>query len=73
MIREEDVFPVAGFNNSIKAIKTKEFRAPKKGEFYISGAIPMAYKAYEDLDDSYRIAKIVKVKKVVTYELIETS
>lgn len=33
-----------------------EFRPPRKGEFYLSGAIPCAYRAPNDLLTSYRIA-----------------
>jgi len=41
------------------AIPTGEFREPKKGEYFISGAEPMAYLAYNDLSMKYHIAKIV--------------
>jgi len=40
------------------AVKTNEFRAPKKGEYYLSGAVPFAYKAPNDLSTKYRIMKI---------------
>lgn len=30
---------------------------PKKGEFYVSGALPMAYKARADLSTRYTIVK----------------
>jgi hypothetical protein len=33
-----------------------EVRAPRKGEWYVSGAIPAAYRAPNDLDTPYRIA-----------------
>ncbi len=33
-----------------------EKRCPKKGEFYISGAKPEVYKAYNDLSQIYHIA-----------------
>lgn len=32
-------------------------RTPKKGEWYLSGAIPMAYKAPRDLSTSYIVVK----------------
>lgn len=38
-------------------VRTNEFRAPKAGEFYLSGAIPHAYKAHNDLAQRYRIMK----------------
>ncbi len=46
------------------AIKTDQFRCPKKGEYFLSGAIPMAYLAPNDLTCKYWIAKIVKYKIV---------
>lgn len=41
------------------AIKTPEFRCPKKGEYFLSGAIPMAYLAPNDLSTPYWIMQIV--------------
>jgi hypothetical protein len=35
--------------------RTGEMRAPKKGEWYLSGAIPTAYRAPNDLKDTYYI------------------
>lgn len=32
-------------------------RAPRKGEFYVSGAIPAAYKARADLSSEYLVVK----------------
>lgn len=46
----------------IRAKLTGEFREPKKGEWYISGAIPNGYRALEDLTAKYHIAVLVKVK-----------
>ena len=40
-------------------IKTSEFREPKKGEYYLSGAIVEAYLAPNDLSAKYWIAKEV--------------
>ncbi len=42
--------------NFTGAIRTGEFRPPRKGEWYISGAIPAAYRAPNDLSTSYHIA-----------------
>lgn len=36
---------------------TGEFRPPRKGEFYLSGAIVHAYMAPNDLSTSYWIAR----------------
>ena len=45
-----------------------EKRCPWKGEHYLSGAHIMAYKAPNDLDTVYQIAKIVKVRKRIIIE-----
>ena len=45
-----------------------EFRCPKKGEWYLSGSIPVAFQAPNDLGLEYHIMKIVKIRK---YEVIE--
>jgi len=37
----------------------KPKRAPRKGEWFISGAIPVAYKAKQDMNTEYYIAVIV--------------
>jgi hypothetical protein len=41
---------------------TGEFRKPKKGEWFISGALPEGYQAYKDLNQPYHIGKLVKLK-----------
>jgi hypothetical protein len=38
---------------------TGDFRAPKKGEFYLSGAIVSAYRAPNDLAQKFHIARLV--------------
>lgn len=47
---------------NIKAIYTGEKRKPKKGEWYLSGAIIEAYRAPNDLSDIHLIAKLVLTK-----------
>jgi len=37
--------------------RTGEYRPPKKGEYYISGAIPEVYQAPNDLGQSHVIAR----------------
>ena len=49
----------------VRAIRTGEFRCPKKGEWYVSGAVPEAYMAPNDLSMEFHIAKLVKVKTTV--------
>lgn len=53
-------YPVQGFNHGLLATKTNEFRYPKAGEYYLSGAKPMAYQAPNDLTTNYWIAKVIK-------------
>lgn len=48
-------------NKNYKAIRTGEFRQPKKGEYYLSGAIIEAYRADNDLLSKYYIAMVVPV------------
>jgi len=66
-IAEGEKLPMFQRHN-IKAIKINEFRAPKSGEWYISGAIPEAYIAHSNYDpkNKYAIVKLVKTKKVIT-------
>lgn len=46
----------------IKAIRVNEFRAPRRGEWYLSGAIVHAYRAVADLNIEFPIAKLVRTK-----------
>lgn len=54
------------------AIWNGEFREPKKGEWYLSGAIPTAYRAIKDYNEKFHIAKIVKVEKHEYYTIEES-
>lgn len=56
---------------NIKSKPTGEFRCPKKGEWYLSGAIVTAYKAFNDLTIPFHIAKLVKTKTVTTVVVCE--
>jgi len=46
---------------NIRAKVTGEYREPRKGEWYISGARPQAYKAPNDLNTKFMVAVLVKV------------
>lgn len=48
-------------------ITTGEYRKPKAGEWYISGAIPAGYRANCDLNYEYHIAKLT-TKEAATIE-----
>jgi len=45
------------------AINTGIKRPPKKGEYYLSGSTPVAYRAPNDLSTSYLIAEIIFDKR----------
>jgi len=49
----------------IRAVLTGEKRAPKKGEWYLSGAIPAGYTAPNDFSTEYCILKLVLVETAV--------
>lgn len=54
-------------DRQIMAVATNQFRTPKAGEWYLSGAIPEAYRAPNDLSIQHRIAKLVVVRKKVIW------
>jgi hypothetical protein len=51
----------------IAAVWNGEKRWPKKGEWYLSGAVVTAYKAPNDLNMSFHIARIVRIKQTVNW------
>ena len=63
--RKQFDFTGIGGDRNVKAIKSDEFRTPKEDEWYLSGAIPVAYRAKNNLTgtNKYRIMKLVKVEK----------
>jgi len=56
-----------GEQDQWRAALTGEFRPPKKFEWYLSGAIPEAYQALDDLDQSYHILRIMKMERKITW------
>jgi hypothetical protein len=60
---------------SVAATPTGERRAPKRGEWFLSGAIVTAYKAPNDLSTPYRIARLVRVERIekVVFTPIKTN
>lgn len=56
---------------SIGAVYIGEKRCPVKDEWYISGAIPEAYKASNDLSNEYHIAKLVLYRIETVTRMIE--
>ncbi len=45
----------------VRAMWVKEYRTPKQGEWYLSGAIINAYRAINDMSSPYHIAKLVVI------------
>jgi len=58
-------------DNAIMAINSRQRRCPKKGEWYLSGALPKAYRSPNDLSTEYWIATLVKVNVITEYVLEE--
>ena len=47
--------------HSIKAVRTGAFRPPEKGDWYLSGAEPYAWRCKGKMRSSYNIARLVRV------------
>ena len=75
-MKKGDLFPMSSPYSVINPLGTfrvrytGEKRCPKKGEWYISGAIPEGYLAPNDLSDPYHIGVPVRVT-VKTIETVE--
>jgi hypothetical protein len=50
-----------GWSYHVRAVPTGEMRAPRKGEWFLSGAVVEAYYAPNDLSTPYHIAKLTWV------------
>ena len=55
----------------IMARRIGEFRSPKAGEYYLSGAVPLAWRAPNDFTVAYHICELVQTKRVETEHVIE--
>ena len=66
-----ELYPVEGKGQNIRGFKTGVIRPPRAGEYYISGAIPIAYRAVNDLTTAYHIAGLVEVKQITTYQIVK--
>lgn len=60
--------PGPGFRG-LMAIRTGEKRAPQKGEWYLSGAIPEAYRAPNDLTTVFHILRLVATRTELVTQL----
>lgn len=71
MIHKGDLYPADVQNPTKFRVKwTGEIRKPKKGEFYLSGAIIMGYRAPNDLTMEYPIGRLVEVTRIEYYKEI---
>jgi hypothetical protein len=57
--RRERILRRAQAKRLVRAVSTRESRPPRKGEWYLSGAVVEAYKAPSDLPAVHRIARLV--------------
>jgi hypothetical protein len=55
---------------TFRAIRTGEMRPPKAGEWYLSGAIPEAYRTKHDLTSNYHILRLVRVHTRTVTEIV---
>jgi len=78
-MKKGDLFPLSSpysvigyskYGTNARIQYTGEKRCPKKGEWYLSGAIIEGYRTPNDLSFPYYIGKLVKVKivEVMTVE-----
>lgn len=68
---DNEISKLGSTGEGVFAMNTGLYGKPKKGEWYLSGAIPEAYKAPNDLSHPYFIAKLVLVSPFPTeYEII---
>jgi hypothetical protein len=56
--------PPTGSKRLLRARWTGEFRAPRAGEWYLSGAIVEAYQAPNDLTSMFHIAELIPGKVI---------
>ena len=64
-MKEAKTYPLGDYHSKAnRAVRTGEFRRPRKGEWFLSGAIPTAYKAPNNLSTAYHIMQPVKAKPV---------
>lgn len=63
-----------GHSHGLRGALTGEFRIPKKGEWYLSGAIPEAYRAPTDeMRTPYYILRLVRVETYSSKRRVDTA
>ena len=73
-IEDEMIYNITKDGNQgifIRGKTTGEFRKPKKGEWYLSGAIPEAYCAPGDLSCEYNILRLVVIEKTIIERVVK--
>lgn len=64
-IRRGEFYPGDGLTGPLERYKwTGDIRRPKKGEYFLSGAVVTAYEAFNDMGAAYHIAIQVKTELV---------
>lgn len=58
---------VEGKASDFRVLATGEFRPPRKGEWYLSGAIIESYQAKANLLQPYHIGRLVRGKTVTRW------
>lgn len=69
--RAKGIYPAIGAGPGYMVVPTGEFRCPRKGEWYLSGAVIEGYEAPNDLSQEYHIAKLVRARQRTYYETDE--
>lgn len=57
-------------SHDVYAEATGEKRPPKKGEWYLSGAIAEAWRAPNDLTTPYHLARLVRIQRITTVNVV---
>lgn len=55
----------------IRAIRTGDFGKPRAGEWFLSGAHSIAYRAAADMLAKHIIVQLVVVRRVITWEIVK--
>lgn len=61
MNKPAGVYPGEFFSIKTRFIASGEYREPKQGEYYLSGAVIQAYRASSNLTSKYWIARQVRM------------
>jgi len=59
------------YPRDVRAFRTGEFREPKAGEWYLSGAEPQAWRAPNDLSTKYRICRLARIRTITRVAIVK--